>query len=87
MLWEGFDPGGGHVMVTNNRSSNRQERPICRNQVIVSLTTLVFSHTAGLLSRLYCEFLQNYKNSFCEFVLRLFKKQKIAYDYFVIGTL
>jgi hypothetical protein len=53
MLWEGIDPGGGHVSVTNNRSSNRQERPMFKNQVIVSLATLVFSHTAVLLSRLF----------------------------------
>jgi hypothetical protein len=56
MLWEEFDPGGGHVSVTNNRSSNRQERPMFKNQVIVSLATFVFSHTAVLLSRLYYEF-------------------------------
>ena len=90
MLWEGIDPGGGHVSVTNNRSSNRQERPMFKNQVIVSLATLVFSHTAVLLSRLYYEFLQNYKNSLCDSCLdrlRLVKKQKIAYDYFMIGTL
>ncbi len=90
MLWEGNDPGGGHVSVINIRASNRQARPIFTNQVIVSLATLVFSHTDGLLSRLFCEFLQNYNNSFVNSCLdstRLVKKQKIAYDYFMIASL
>jgi hypothetical protein len=77
MLWEGIDPGGGHVSVTNNRSSNRQERPMFKNQVIVSLATWVFSHTAVLLSRLYYEFLQNYKNSFCDSCLDWSKSRKL----------
>jgi hypothetical protein len=77
-------------MVTNNHASNRQERPIFSNQVIVLLATLVFSHTDMLLSRLYYEFLQNYKNSLCDSCLdwsRLVKKRKIAHDYFVIASL
>ena len=65
MLWEGFDPGGGHVSVTNNRSSNRQERPMFKNQVIVLLATLVFSHTVGLLSRLFLTTFSGHQKTTC----------------------